>query len=367
MDRTLTKQKRNTAMEIPRIIAMIFIVFSHFAVHGVGSLDKVVSPGSFNYYLLSNATLNVGTDIFVLIFGYFCIKSVFSRKKVLKLWLGVWTYSLLLYPVALMAGRQFQWNELDTVLLPVIFNEYWFFTAYMVLFLFTPYINRFLLSLSQKEMKRLIGLMVLLWSFLPMIPGTKLYGTELLQLFMLYCIGAWLRLYPKSSLCNRKNVLVGMLSLAVLLMLGLYFYIHVLHIDTYYLRARHSLLIVGFSTCLVSFFANLRPIHIPWVNWLAGSMFGVYLIHDNPFVRPLVWKWLHAREHANDPALFLYMLLCTAVIIGVCVLIDKVKAALIDRPLNRLADRWEEPHEKGVWPGSKKRGRVPAAGAAGGK
>ena len=337
------KPMRNSALEIPRIIAMIFIVFSHYAVHGVGNLEGICTEGSFNYYLLKNATLNVGTDTFILIFGFFCINSIFSGKKVAKLWISVWSWSLILYPIAVGLGRGFHGADLEKVLMPVIFNEYWFFTAYTVLFLFTPFINRGLKALSRRDFGRLLALMLVLWSALPMIEGTVLYGANLLQLLMVYSIGAYMRLYPDCLARKRKTALALMIGCAAVLVVGLYLYIHVFNLNTFYLRQRCSLLVVGFTTGLISFCASLKPFHCKPLNWFAGSMFGVYLIHENPFLKPYIWRFFRVRDHADSPDLFFHMLLVTGVIIVAGVLLDKVKSALIDRPVGKLIDAYHVP------------------------
>lgn len=86
-------QKRNSSIEMVRIIAMVFIIMGHLAGHGV---LKVTAADSFGIWR-GGATLNkfftiflmpggrVGVALFFLISGYFQIsRSTVSVKRVVE-------------------------------------------------------------------------------------------------------------------------------------------------------------------------------------------------------------------------------------------------------------------------------------------
>ena len=89
----IIKNQRNSNLELLRIIAMVFIVSHHFAVHGFGDCNFVISnPNNYLIYLLSIFG-KIGVDIFVLISAYFMVNSRFTLRKLLVLGGG----SLLLF------------------------------------------------------------------------------------------------------------------------------------------------------------------------------------------------------------------------------------------------------------------------------
>lgn len=72
-------KKRDTGPELLRIIAMLFIMFHHFAEH---------SGIDFSVWSINNITLalmqslgKIGVNVFVLITGYYSCNSKFSVKK----------------------------------------------------------------------------------------------------------------------------------------------------------------------------------------------------------------------------------------------------------------------------------------------
>lgn len=157
---------RNSNVEILRIIAAVLIVLSHYARHGI----NMSQTGLFNRCFLNNIALgNLGVDIFLIISGYFNVKAEFKWHKILKLWTQVFTYSIFGLLIALATKQNISFRNFITALFPAIFNQYWFFTAYLVLLVLSPFINKLLLTLKQKDFSRLLITMLVLWSLLELI------------------------------------------------------------------------------------------------------------------------------------------------------------------------------------------------------
>lgn len=335
----MSKKQRNSTVELLRIIAMLCIIVSHYTVHGV--LDVNTLQG-VNKYILQNTVLgNLGVDIFVMISGYFGVHAAFSKKKVVKLWSQVWTYSIILYVFALCMGTAFSsWGVIQAAC-PVIFREYWFFTAYMVLFLFTPYINKLLHNITKRDTEKLIVMMIVMWSIIPLIPYGNVYGAELAQFLMFYCIGAYIRLYPESKINNKKLAVIGLFVCAAVLWGGSCV------ILTYfpqkgnaYLFARTSLVIIGIAAFLLIILINMKPTYNVLVNRVAGAMFGVYLIHDNPYVREFLWKRVFVVEDfIHSRYLIVHMMISVVAVWVICTIIDIVKTKVIDKPVHALINK----------------------------
>ena len=70
------KNKRNSNIELLRIISMILIVLSHYTVFS--QIDIHAMPLSFNKLLLeTTATGHIGVAVFVMITGYFMVSKRF--------------------------------------------------------------------------------------------------------------------------------------------------------------------------------------------------------------------------------------------------------------------------------------------------
>lgn len=87
MQTQTNKIPRNSSIELLRIITMFFITICHFATHGNFHFEEnSMSIMKFWWYFIEMGG-NFGVNVFVLISGYFLIKSTSGRfdfKKILK-------------------------------------------------------------------------------------------------------------------------------------------------------------------------------------------------------------------------------------------------------------------------------------------
>ena len=173
--------KRNSKIELLRIISIFLIVLSHYVVHSGANIHDL--SFGFNKIILEMSILgNIGTMLFVLISGYFLINSdEVKLKKIIHFWLQVFFYSFFIYLLLLLINKEtFDIKNLVLNSFPITFKRYWFATAYFILYLFHPHINKFLNSLSQREHFNFIILGVVIFYLLSTITTMNYYGNELL-------------------------------------------------------------------------------------------------------------------------------------------------------------------------------------------
>ena len=189
-----SKTPRNSAVELLRILSMLTIVLAHICTHS--GLDRVYAMLSINRLFLQFGLIgNLGVVLFVMISGYF--RSSFSIRGLSRLLGQVWFYSVGLFLVCrFVFGYPYTADMLWQVFLPTVYNEYWFFTAYVILFLLSPFVNVLLDSLSRQQFRMMLAIMAVLWSVLPTLTEQYLYAAELPQFLMYYCLGAYFRMYP---------------------------------------------------------------------------------------------------------------------------------------------------------------------------
>lgn len=338
-----TKTPRNSAVELLRILAMLMIVLSHACYHG--GYDSTYSIVSVNRFFLQFGYLgNLGVAIFVMISGYFQCRMEFRSRSLSKILSQVWCYSVVLYLICYFGFGKVL--PLTQVLLPTIYEEYWFVTAYVVLLLLSPFLNRMIHNLTKGQLNAMLGIMMLLWVVVPTVTKQTMYGGALQQFVLFYCIGAWLRLYPEGKLEKPKC----RWALAMLPMAALYGLTVVLaYCERFTPEAfgasqrfydRNSLFIVATATGLMALAAYAKPFSSRLVNTIGGCTFGVYLLHDHPLVRELLWKnWLNWEEYFTSGSFILRILLSVVLVYGVCTGIEWLRQKTVAEPMTNLWDK----------------------------
>lgn len=338
---TIQKRQRNSSVELLRIVAMMFIVCSHCSVHSGLPFDE--SKLLFNNLLLDWCVLgNLGVDIFVMISGYFlCANPNFNRKRnSIALLTQVWFFSILGLVVYCVTGHSVTREIVMKAIFPTVFSEYWFFTIYFVLLFLIPYINIVLDKLDRTGLRKLIAIMIMFWSVVPTFTQQEMGGTELCQFVMFYSIGAYVRKYPDNILADRTNrhlltTVSGVLMLsssAILRMFpGQY---------TTRFYSRVSLCTIGCALGLFSIAIYHKCFYNAWINKIAACTFGIYLFHDNPLLRVIIWQECLPKIRYFDSYLLIVSIIVSVLIVmAVGTMIELVRKATVQKPVEKLTDR----------------------------
>ncbi|MCD7805818.1 MAG: acyltransferase, partial [Lachnospiraceae bacterium] len=205
-------KKRQSNFEALRLIAMALVVTLHYLSKGnillplssqLGLLDRVA-------YLLEAAAI-VAVNVYVLLTGYFMCQSRFRLGRLLQIVLQVWFYSLVI-PLILGAAGVLELSGLTTydwlmLMFPLNMEHYWFLTAYVLLVLLTPLLNRAIAVMNQKQLAMAAILVTLpqslLKSVLPVTFTTDDNGYGVLWFVALYLIAAYLRKYGMGFLSTK--------------------------------------------------------------------------------------------------------------------------------------------------------------------
>ncbi|WP_408610786.1 acyltransferase family protein [Levilactobacillus tujiorum] len=98
-----------------RIISMFLIVLGHFAFHTTWSFktSKWAIESSVNTLWIGG---KLGVDLFVLISGYFLVKSRFKKRSLIRIWVEAYAYTVVLYLLTILFGiNQFGLKRLGSV------------------------------------------------------------------------------------------------------------------------------------------------------------------------------------------------------------------------------------------------------------
>lgn len=120
--------KCESNFELLRIISMLLIVSHHFVVHGGFVLPLGFSINKFVVQVLAFGG-KLGVDLFVLISGYFMVKSEFKINKLIQLLIQTGVYSMIIYLLTLPITGTFNLESFIHSCVPLVYDIYWFVTV----------------------------------------------------------------------------------------------------------------------------------------------------------------------------------------------------------------------------------------------
>lgn len=347
------KKQRNSNLELLRILSILYIVFHHYYVYGVmGETFEI----PFNEYFLDLALCaHVAINCFVLISGYFMAKQKVTLKKILTIAGEVWFYSvgiLLLFMTVLTPETPVGISTIVKSFLPIGYGRYWFVTGFVLLMIFSPYMNLLMEHMTQKQHLSMLLSMVLIWSVSSTFISTVWGFSGTVWLFVLYFTGGYIRFYLKPE--NAKPVKYLACGLAmfaitftvtlILNYIGREYGISGIYENKNYFVRENSVLSYISSIFFFLYFLTRKPFCSKTVNLISSASFGVYLIHENVLMRPFLWHSIcRAEDWASSPWLPVHALVCVLGIFAVCTVIDLLRSVSVEKLWLKLIDAAAEP------------------------
>ncbi len=344
------KKLRDSNIELFRIVTMLLIVAHHYVVNS--GLTTVIGEQPFAvrslFYLIFGAWGKTGINCFVLITGYYMCKSCLTVRRYVKLLAEVWFYRVILFAVFFLCGKvQISFSSI-LILLPFSSISDGFTSCFLAFYLFIPFLNPFINSLRQKHHLLLIGLFLLIYTVLAVIPSVPVRINYVSWFIVIYFIGSYLRLYECRFVFYRSGVkllIVSLLSVASII--GFAF------LDSrtdyslgevyYFVADVNKPLALATAVFAFAFFHNLQIGFRSWINTIASATFGVLLIHANSEAMRH-WLW---RDTLNNKGMYgssLFVLHAVLSVIGVyivCSGIDLLRIRFIEKPFLRWYDQKE--------------------------
>ena len=307
----MLKKTRLANIELLRIIAMLMVVTLHFLGRGGVNAGATVLGGTWILSTIWDGLAIISVDVYVLISGYFLIKSQFKMQKLIDIVLQVFSYSFIMYIIMIIIGKNsFSVSGFVTSVLPILTNQYWFATAYVGLYILFPFLNKALLSINQNQHRNLCIILILMFTLY--LPSTALQqsGTGIVWIICLYVFGAYIRLYyrPKGKL-NWKMVVLYIVPATILplskifiTIVAEYGFSSLLKYNGWFYKY-NSVFVVWAAIALFVVFLNIR-VNSEKISKIicsiGGLTFGVYLFHNNPSLRDHLWNALDLPSIMNN-------------------------------------------------------------------
>lgn len=348
-----TQKKRNSSIELLRIICMLLIVAHHYVYYGIYdpiSYDNFT--GTRVFLQLAGSFGQWSCAVFAIISGYYISNIKFDSKetifrhykKVLPMVAQFILYSVLILVVLGALGKvEFSAKNIIESCLPFIYGN-WYVRYYIIFFLFVPYLNILIEQLSEKMLTALLAMSIIIWSVIPMfVKGSFAFSCEEFFLVM-YLIGVYLRKYLEKRLSNKAVITGCIISFIAYILSILFFdYMGSYYMNNDYFTTANSLMnynkIITIALAVFVFLLfNRIHFYNYYVNAIASAVMGVYLIHDNNLLKYVIWRDLSPNNnYAENP--YLHLLVKVIVVFIVCVSIDMIRSVTIAVWLKKPYDK----------------------------
>ena len=336
---------RESRFDILRLLSMFMIIVGHLIYHGIRHItsDEMADPGfehtaigltNFCLLQLTGYLCNIGPNLFILISGYFLIHPRpirYSLEKGFRLWCNIVFYSLLFYGIFIATGLYaYDTETLLRQIMPIHSTSYWFMTMYIGVLLLSPFLARLAQSLSKREYQAMLAVLLIMnfgqenWGY------GIVYSSTLFFYVFVFLIGGYIHLHkPQHTLLKYG----GAAYLVICIVLSAANCVNQITFhSTAFLQIR-GLLNNSFplfsAICLFLWFYTLPNKETPLSRYAIKTspyILGVYLIHDNWYVRNYLWDQIVCPLHyLNQWYLIPYILVVCLAILVLCIFIDTLR------------------------------------------
>lgn len=333
---------RNYGIDALRSVSMLMIVMSHVLVMG-GILYSSNPINHLIAYFLEISSF-CAVNCYALISGYVGIYSKYKISNLAFLWCRVAFYTVSINILfKCIAPESIDNQTLISSFFPVFSNQYWYFTAYALMFLFIPILNEGICRLSENSIRIIIYAVIAMSVIYPFVTDkwgdifNLNEGYSTLWLAILYVIGGYIRKYGflKKLKSHRTAiflllylafVLITFVSLKVIPIVSEQIFGYIKY-DKILLQY-NSITMLSAAVCLLLAFEQIEfsSFWIKIIAFFSPLTFGVYTIHEQKQVRARLiinsFVWV-----AELPA-YLMLPLVIGIVIGIfliCSIIDLIR------------------------------------------
>lgn len=337
------KNKRQSNIELLRIFLMLMIIAGHVIMFS----SKSAEIASFNYYMANfiRSFTTMAVDCFVLISGYFGIKS--SVKGYLRISCQTWFYSVLILIICILLGiHNLEIKKDIQFLAPVVTRQWWYITIYLVLYIFSPWLNKLVNSMSKQNYKKILILLFVVFCLLPTFcysigaqTVTNDAGYGICNFVFLYLLGRYLKLHFNDKyskylyfvLWITCGLLLFFANLILSKIFGFYFNSFISY-DTLFCFCG--------SVFLFLFFVNLN-INSKLINEVSKNVLAVYIIHLHPVLSEYLFVDLLKVDNFSGLRYLLIIVAYPIFIFIICSLIESNRKIIFLKFENLLSKKIE--------------------------
>lgn len=359
IDTSISKQARSSGIELLKILAMFIIVISHVT-QTLTSVNTDVpwtdymidiskaSGNGVNMALLVLRTFGIfGNSIFFISSAWFLLNNDrVKAKKELKLFLDVWTISVLICGVVLLVRHgSISGKLLVKQFFPTLVANNWYMTCYLLFYPIHGILNKSIRAMSQRELLLAATALGTLYILVDYVVGQVLFPSMLILWITIYVIVAYAKLYMRDLIDNNKVnvllVLVGILGNAGIIIATDLAGIKISFLQTKVMYWANNcspfLLMAAFG--LFNIFRNI-DFSNRVINYISKMSLFIYMIHENmllrTYYRPMLWHEVYNRFGYSHVLVWLLILAVEVFAFGLIMSILYEKT--IERAVEKATD-----------------------------
>ncbi len=321
---------RDSNIELLRIVAMFLVLIDHSGYMSINppSYEEVFSAPMLSLARYGSQSFSsICVNVFVLISGWFGIKTRFSR--ITEFLFQCYFICFVSYFVLLAIGLTTPMSISSWVNF-MVFGDLWFVCAYLLLYLMAPMMNGFVDSLTQRQFLYFLLTFLTIQFFHGFVIQVSWFdkGMSPLTLMSLYMIGRYMRMYPNRLTTMRRRV--DLFIYFVVSILGAFFtFISVrLGAEGYRFFSYASPTIIVASVYFFLFFTKIS-FRSRFVNWIAASAFAVYVLNCEGHFWSFYLSTNHSWWVSSIPLIYIVKtLLFDVAVFSVAIILDKIRSVV---------------------------------------
>lgn len=337
---TRTGKEKQLNIELIRIFSMLLICLWHVNSHFLPLVPSCINKvsGLLNYI---NLFITFHVDLFILITGYFGIKSRWSG--IIKTSFLIIFYVLVLNIVCSFHDGVINNNTL-LELLPFSSSPWWFLQVYLVLVCIAPIIENYVERCYDRQFYIMLFTALLLSMYLGWFRKIAPYnnhGYDIFNFIQVYIIGVWIRRRKDrlNILLEKHQLLPFIIFLACCI---IRYYVQPLTFFDWYDYS--SPLNIVMAICFFYIFLRIRvpKTFMYIINFFSSSAVAAYLITDYHGMYSIIAQLLgNILEYSLDPKIQLVNIIIFVIFeFCVCCIIDKIRIVLSKPLLTAIFSRF---------------------------
>ncbi len=306
------------------------------------------SANGVNMALLVLRTFGIfGNSIFFISSAWFLLNNDrVKAKKELKLFLDVWTISVLICGVVLLVRHgSISGKLLVKQFFPTLVANNWYMTCYLLFYPIHGILNKSIRAMSQRELLLAATALGTLYILVDYVVGQVLFPSMLILWITIYVIVAYAKLYMRDLIDNNKVnvllVLVGILGNAGVIiatdLAGMK--IGFLQTKVMYWANNCSPFLLMAAFGLFNIFRNI-DFSNRVINYISKMSLFIYVIHENmllrTYYRPMLWHEVYNRFGYSHVLVWLLILAVEVFAFGLIMSILYEKT--IERTVEKATD-----------------------------
>lgn len=313
---------RNIGIDLLRGLAAFMVVVLH-CLSFTGCLELKTTNLNFHIYYLVNCFAFCAVNIFGLISGYIAYtpekKEGYHFSRILNLYITVLSYSLGILALYCIKKNVFFFSRGHIkYFTPFLSETWWYLTDYVAVFFFMPYMNVLLNTLEKEMAKRMLYLIVILFSICSIMArflGNESFfgvkgGYSMVWLLSLYYYGAYFKKYgfPKWIEQHPIGVYSAITMVSWFGYESIRFLLERLGVDVtgrLYLLYYVSIPVLLQGVALLCFFSKERQVFqstglmFSISKLMAMTSFGVFISHTHPLVKSILFERFFPKDYAT--------------------------------------------------------------------